>query len=317
MPPHRYRIFTHEGTTAGGNNRKPFGNTSEAELNSHPEKGDLQQYPRVRKLMNKHTWGFNKPRAVSTPPSNSPEQAKHTNEHRGPEDPTVKSYHQIPAKPSLIIPPRSQIASDRSVYFSKIPSTVGLSSIIAQSSGGPLERIEMKEESRETVTIELHFLHPANSTSFFNYATTGRFVVNGQSYYPYRNHSHNYNIKSRAVLEEMLYKGARRCLTLKLNNKLEHKKQQATATNYNINLGLSLDWIKRKFEKLGPIVSIQPMVTAMATISIQYTDVRSAIKAKELFDKKQDDWAKFHARWTLKYGKDPVDKTCPAPLCNY
>ncbi|KAA8899202.1 hypothetical protein TRICI_006371 [Trichomonascus ciferrii] len=315
MPPHRYRIFTHEGNAAS---RKPFGATSEAELNSqHQQQQQQQQQPKVKKLINKHSWGF-KPRAASSPNLTTygqrhQQQQQETSISPEPvQDAKVMNRPNTSHKPSVIIPSRLQLASDRSVQFRGIPASVGLSSIVAQSSGGPLERIETKPEGGGgTYTVELHFLHPANSTSFFNYASTGRFIVNGQPYLPYRNHSH-YNIKSRSVLEEMLYRGARRCVTLKMLNSAEYLKSANKKNGYNVSLNLTLEWIKKHFEKLGQIVSIQPMITTTVTICIQYADVRSAIRAKSFFDKRDDDWAKLYSRWTLKYGKDPVDKTCPA-----
>lgn len=317
MPPHRYRIFTHEGN---GASRRPFGATSEAELNSQPEKV-LQQQPKVKKLINKHSWGF-KPRAASSPnlTYGQRQQRRGGTTNVSPEpvqDAAIMNRPNTSHKPSMIIPSRLQLASDRSVQFRGVPASVGLSSIVAQSSGGPLERIETKPEGgsgrNKTYSVELHFLHPANSTSFFNYASTGRFIVNGQSYIPYRNHSH-YNIKSRSVLEEMLYRGARRCIMLKMVNSSEYLRSANKKNGYNVSLNLTLDWIKKHFEKLGQVVSIQPMITTTVTICVQYADVRSAIRAKSLFDKREDDWAKLYPRWTLKYGKDPVDKTCPASL---
>lgn len=317
MPPHRYRIFTHEGNEAS---RKPFGAASEAELNSQPEKvvQQQQQQPKVKKLIHKHSWGF-KPRAASSPNLTYGQgQRQGTNISPVPvQGAKIMNRPNTSHKPSMIIPSQLQLSSDRSVQFRGIPASVGLSSIVAQSSGGPLERIETKPENgsgpNKPYTVELHFLHPANSTSFFNYASTGRFIVNGQSYLPYRNHSH-YNIKSRSVLEEMLYRGARRCITLKMINSSEYVKPVGRKNGYNVSLNLTLEWIKKHFEKFGQIVSIQPMITTTITICIQYSDVRSAIRAKSLFDKREEGWAKLYHKWTLKYGKDPVDKTCPATL---
>ena len=62
-------------------------------------------------------------------------------------------------------------------------------------------------------------MNHSNAVQFHRFACSGRFLINGVPYFPQKFQANDYRTHisdTLAILDEMLYKGARRCITLRL-----------------------------------------------------------------------------------------------------
>ena len=149
---------------------------------------------------------------------------------------------------------------------------------------------------------------------------TGRFLVNGIVYFPLWATAGIAIIYSlpKMIHDEMVYNGARRCLTLsrKANSlNCEGSDVGTKLKHYNVHLNTSIDKIKRDFSKYGLIIAVCPLIAPTVSLSIQFADVRSAIRTKKLFDRQSDSaLSRSYAGWVISYGKDPTDRKCPTPV---
>lgn len=113
--------------------------------------------------------------------------------------------------------------SDRILCFDRIPDNVGLNSIISQVSGGPLERVVNvgAESSSNPRIVQIHFCQAADAMTFYEYTTSGRFMINGTSYMPRWGNASLATIYSfpKIVYDEMMFRGARRCINLTLKRR--------------------------------------------------------------------------------------------------
>lgn len=332
---HNHRHNTHNQNQSQKNQqpieRAPLATTSEADLNSQQFKE-----PVVKRLINKPKWAFMKPRSVSSPPGENDltENTSYKKNNHNSYTHTTESLQHSKSfyQPSSIVSLADDVPriDDRSVILHGIPSSIGLNSVIAQTSGGPLERIETKYETsyppKQFYSFEFFFMIPEQAKEFFAYAMSGRFLVNGKVYKPTRGSATltNQNSRSKQLVSEMNGpKQLRRCLVLNKPTKLPKPnltkadpkgRHRCQLSAYNPNLELNFNIISQHFSKYGVVVNIQPIITQCISVSIQFADVRAAVKAKNAFDRKEDVFGKKYSGWTLAFGKDPVDKSCPVEL---
>lgn len=198
---------------------------------------------------------------------------------------------------------------------------MGLNSVISQLYGGPLEKVVYVSEERPSVRIiQAHFFQAKDALAFHNFTKTGRFLVNGQVYHPHFANAGIANIYTlpRVILDEMVYNGARRCLTLSrkansLNGELSEVGTKLK--HYNVRLNTSIEKIRKDFSKYGLIIAICPLISPTVTLSVQFADVRCAIRTKKLFERQSDSsLSRSYNGWVISYGKDPTDRKCPTPV---
>uniref|UniRef100_A0A060TD47 ARAD1B21560p n=1 Tax=Blastobotrys adeninivorans TaxID=409370 RepID=A0A060TD47_BLAAD len=296
--------------------RQPLVDASDADLNSIPDKrSDIG----VKRLLKGSLSGL-KPRSSSSP--NLPCAAgplemlsisgppKHTNTY------TPARSRPVGSRPTAttmqtIAPPKFTVL-DRIVTFQEVPGTVGLTSILAQVSGGKLERIETKAPGEgndprvmKCYSLHLHYFDPKGAQAFFRYANAGRFVVNGRSLKPVMMHKQLASYSARKVILDQMSKGATRCLILEAHNDTNDNPRRPPA-------GISLDEIKLEFGKFGRVVTIQPLIRPKLAVSIQYADTSSAIRAIRAFYHHHG-YKRFQG-YALSFDRDPIDKECPVPL---
>lgn len=219
----------------------------------------------------------------------------------------------------VINPLSSEIStakSDRILCFDKLSASVGLNSVISQLYGGPLEKVVYVSDDDSNIRIiQAHFFQAKDARAFYNFTKTGRFLVNGQVYYPHWANAGIANIYTlpKMIHDEMVYNGARRCLTLtRKPNSLTNSEVGTKLKHYNVQLNMSIDKIKKDFSKYGLIIAVCPLIAPTVSISIQFADVRCAIRTKKLFERQIDGvLAKNYSGWSISYGKDPTDRKCP------
>lgn len=210
--------------------------------------------------------------------------------------------------------------SDRILCFDGLTNTVGLNSVISQLHGGPLERVVyVAEEMSNVRIIQVHFFQAKDARAFYSFTRSGRFLVNGQVYYSRWAGGCIANIYPfpKSVFDEMAYHGARRCLTLtRKAHSLDTSKGQVgiKLKHHNVLLNVSVDKIKSDFSRYGLIVAVCPLISPTISISVQFADVRCAIRAKKLFERQADALSRTYSGWIMTYGKDPTDRRCPTPL---
>lgn len=183
--------------------------------------------------------------------------------------------------------------------------------------------VQVSEERSNLRIIQAHFFQAKDARSFYNFTKTGRFLVNGQIYFPHWANAGIANIYTlpKMIHDEMVYNGARRCLTLSrkansLNNNESICGDVGTKLkHYNVRLNTSIDKIKRDFSKYGLIIAVCPLIAPTVSLSIQFADVRCAIRTKKLFERQSDSaLSRGYAGWVISYGKDPTDRKCPSPV---
>lgn len=215
------------------------------------------------------------------------------------------------------IPP---LRSDRILCFDGLPQSVGLNSVISQLYGGPLEKVVYVNEDRTNVRIiQAHFFQARDALAFYEFTKTGRFLINGQVYFPHWANAGIANIYTlpKVIHDEMVYNGARRCLTLsrKANSLSELGEVGTKLKHYNVRLNTNIEKIRRDFSKYGLIIAICPLIEPTVALSIQFADVRCAIRTKKLFERQSDSsLSRSYAGWMISYGKDPTDRKCPTPV---
>lgn len=294
--------------------RQPLVDASDADLNSIPDRrSDIG----VKRLFKGSLSGL-KPRSSSSPiipyaaaplkmlSISSP--LKHTNTY------TPVRTRPVGSRPmattmQTVAPPTTTVL-DRIVAFQEVPGTVGLTSILAQVSGGKLERIETKAPRdgndprvMKCYSLHLHYFDPKGAQAFFRYANAGRFVVNGRCLRPVMMHKQSTPYSARKVILDQMSKGATRCLILEAHDGTDNNPQRPC---------ISLDEVKLEFGKFGRVVTIQPLIRSKLAVSIQYADTSSAIRAIKAFYHHHG--YKSFQGYALSFDRDPIDKECPVPL---
>lgn len=237
----------------------------------------------------------------------------------------------------------SDYVNERTVLIIRdIPEKIDIDSILQAVYCGPIEKIVKvlnPEDNNLIKYLELHFIKNEDAELFLKYSKTGNFLVNGQKLKcqwgtRFINEVSNANFKKLHDLvypeNEQVYSqhggstirtGARRCLILKKTNveaKVDTNKKNNNIKNpyhlYSPNLAqFDINEIMKDFKVYGDIINISPVISRRLCISINFYDIRSAILAKEAFEKMNSLVnKKYSDEWVVWYGKDVNDKPCIA-----
>lgn len=210
-------------------------------------------------------------------------------------------------------------AGRRSILLRKIPSNTAIGNVVSQIRGGALEKIVYHKTSDPS--LEAHFLSASKAASFLKYATeTGLFMVNGTrlavTWAGVSREEASPHLPT-FIVEEVDYFHASRLLVLsqpvegKVPKDCRNKKVYPVPEE-NFSSDFDAESVKWDFHKFGTIVEIMPVISKKLSVSIQFSDIRSAILAKKAFDKNDSAFSHRYANWTLKYARDPSNKPCYA-----
>lgn len=234
-------------------------------------------------------------------------------------------------KPSATLPlpkARSQTSEVRSksefgrpchrvVVLSSIPAKTGVNSILSQVCGGPLEKIVYRE-LKKNPQMELHYLSAKLAINFLNYVLkTSLFVVNGQKLtaeWATTEFQDLLPLPSYISEEVDKYQASRvivlsKAIPGKLNMASSRKVYPCPLENF---LDFNVESIKWDFVQLGGIVEIAPVISKKLCVSVQFSDIRSAILAMRSLNQKTSMLHLKYILWTAKYARDPVDRPCYA-----
>lgn len=219
----------------------------------------------------------------------------------------------------------------RVVQLSNLSPFVGIKSIIAQITGGPLEKIVILSNSlainnnrftgapNRNPSLELWFVKPDDAESFMRFSLSGMFLINGFHYQPQWAPPHSllrsqepYHIPLKPfILEEVEQTGARRCLILKKRAGSSAGRSSRHYPSPKSHLSeLSIPIIHQDFHEFGEILEITPVISRKLCVAIHYFHIEGAIRAKKCFEDRNSEFYQKYSQWSLWYGKDPVDKPC-------
>lgn len=154
--------------------------------------------------------------------------------------------------------------------------------LIAAISGGPLEKVVFHRE--RTPMLEAHFLRADGATKFLRSSQSGELNVHGRRLLVKWAGGLARGVPLASYIrEEIELSGASRVLVL--SKPIAHKrKDHSSKRRYpnaadNFSGDLNLDAIKWDFVQFGGIVEVSPVISTKLSLSIQFTDIRSAILA--------------------------------------
>ncbi|ODQ44587.1 hypothetical protein PICMEDRAFT_74311 [Pichia membranifaciens NRRL Y-2026] len=247
------------------------------------------------------------------------------------------------------------------VAITSIPKKMSVSALLTQIYGGPLEKIDLVRKDNyqfyndeslyklnqpvnwSEVSIFLHFNKNEDAKSFYQYSKSGLFRVNDVHlktvWIPnlgeerlYEDDEDETQSREESLLVSSLMTGeekARRVLVFKRpifdkKSKLEKKKPGYPDPTINYSEDFDIEEIKKDFGDYGKLVEILPVVSRKLCFGVQYYDVRSAIRVKnviqrgghgldgdELNDQDLELRRKYNG-WYVWYGKDPADRAVPS-----
>ncbi|KAL6933340.1 uncharacterized protein HGUI_02950 [Hanseniaspora guilliermondii] len=233
----------------------------------------------------------------------------------------------------------SDYVNERTVLIIRdVPAKIDIDSILQAVYCGPIEKIVKvlnPEDNNLIKYLELHFIKNQDAELFLKYSKSGNFLVNGQKLKCQwgTRFINEVSKKNFSKLEDLVYPeneqvysqhggstirtGARRCLILKKTNvEPKNDTNKKTIKNpyhlYSPNLAaFNINEVIKDFKVYGDIINISPVISRRLCISINYYDIRSAILAKEAFEKMNSIInKKYSNEWVVWYGKDVNDKPC-------
>ncbi|CAI8497928.1 unnamed protein product [Hanseniaspora opuntiae] len=233
----------------------------------------------------------------------------------------------------------SDYVNERTVLIIRdVPAKIDIDSILQAVYCGPIEKIVKvlnPEDNNLIKYLELHFIKNQDAELFLKYSKTGNFLVNGHKLKCQwgTRFINEVSKKNFSKVKDLVYPeneqvysqhggstirtGARRCLILKKTN-VEPKTDTGKKNMknpyhlYSPNLAtFNINEITKDFKVYGDIINISPVISRRLCISINYYDIRSAILAKEAFEKMNSMInKKYSNEWVVWYGKDVNDKPC-------
>lgn len=212
-----------------------------------------------------------------------------------------------------------QLPGKKVIKISGLSKGICVPSIVAQLTGGGLEKIVYHENEN---WIEVYFLSMVNARSFMSYCCeTGLFVVNGKSFLVEWSTSPEARASEMAplpnyVIEEVEMSQASRVVILSQHVPGQSSELASTKMYPNprakFSEGFRIDTVKWDFIAFGGIVEVAPIISLVLSVSIQFTDIRSALLAMRSMKQETSMLRTKYPQWTLKYGKDPAQRPCYA-----
>ncbi|QLQ81439.1 hypothetical protein HG537_0F02000 [Torulaspora globosa] len=205
------------------------------------------------------------------------------------------------------------IFEQRSIVLANVPRSTGLSSILSQVCGGPLETILLhrNEIDRTLIRVELNFLTRDGAVSFMKYSRTNLFKVNGVHLVPeWKKLSELQPPPLSAEFLEDIPEVCR-CLIMKKYASGNKRSKHGDNSKESALDNLDISDIKKDFETFGEIQEIAPIISRKLCISISFYCVHNAIRAMDEYENPASQlYKKYFKTWAVWYGKDITDRPC-------
>lgn len=208
----------------------------------------------------------------------------------------------------------------RVVEITGLSDKMNVPLVLSQLRGGALEKVVYHENNPK---LELYFLSSLKAAEFMAYACkTGFFVVNGSLLvveWGISPEAHNceFSPLPRYLLDEVEIQRASRVLVLSkpipgkpLGDKGGKKVYPNPRDNFSSDF--NIEEVKWDFVRFGGIVEVCPMISHRLSVSIQFTDIRSALLVMRSMKQRESHIGTKYADWSVKYGSDPAQRPCYA-----
>ncbi|OBA20763.1 hypothetical protein METBIDRAFT_230331 [Metschnikowia bicuspidata var. bicuspidata NRRL YB-4993] len=218
---------------------------------------------------------------------------------------------------SLLIS-RSQLTNRRILCVAGLPATTSMATTMSLVCGGGLEKVVFHDG--HSPTVEVHFLSPESAHKFHEYSERlPLLAINGYPLSvtwakPTRGLPAGHAPLASYVAEEVEGYRASRVIVL---TRPVPKRQTDTAASRgypdardNYSADLNIEKVKWDFVQFGGIVEVMPMILSKLSISIQYTDIRSAILAMHTLSQKSSLLYSKYSLWSAKYVRDVTNRPC-------
>lgn len=201
----------------------------------------------------------------------------------------------------------------RSIVLANVPRNTGLSSILSQVCGGPLEAITLHRSGvdKALVKVELDFLTKEGAASFMKYGRSNLFKVNGIHLAP--EWKKCFELQPPALPEDILEEIPEvcRCLIMKRYTSGVTKNKHGSRPKETVLDNLDVSEIQQDFEIFGEIQDIGPIVSRKLCVSISFYCVHDAIHAMDDYENPASQlYRKYFKTWAVWYGKDITDRPC-------
>lgn len=206
----------------------------------------------------------------------------------------------------------------KAVVLNNIPKNTGITSILAQMHGGPLENIVIHTDDDYALKkVELDFLTYEAAYSFMKYGRTNMFKVNGKHLTPEWRRRSEHKIKRDHEWEEQQSSNDDqdfcRCLIMKKYINCSKRTRYSDAYKESPLEPLNLSEIKQDFGTFGEILEITPVVSRKLCISINFFNMESARRVMKEYETPGSNLHKIYFNnWAIWYGKDVTDRPCIA-----
>lgn len=223
------------------------------------------------------------------------------------------------ARSKAVMESELQLKGKKVIRISGLSKDMCVPSVLAQLRGGRLEKVIHHEDEN---WLEVFFLSTANASRFIRFCcNTGLFVVNGKplvvewSTTPEAWACETTSLPSYVIEEVEMSKASRVVILSKpiggissemVSTKLYPNPRARFSEDFRIE---SVKW---DFIAFGGMVEVSPMISPMLSVSIQFTDIRSALLAMRTMHQESSMLRSKYSQWTLQYGKDPAQQPCYA-----
>ncbi|CUS20406.1 LAQU0S01e05886g1_1 [Lachancea quebecensis] len=218
-----------------------------------------------------------------------------------------------------------ETGEERVVQILELPQGVGIQSLLSQVYGGPLEKVHVSKDSRDTLTkgVQLHFLFNEDAKSFISYGLSNNFRINGFIVKPQWAPKSTCSLSNMnfGEVKDMVTTNAstgrqegtrtRRCIVVKKTGCTKSPRSRQLHSNRQSLCSFDFKDLRKDFEQFGEIAEISPMISRKLCVSVSFYDIRSAINALESFEKPDSFMhKKYNQDWTMAYGRDTTDRAC-------
>lgn len=201
----------------------------------------------------------------------------------------------------------------RYVIMSGFASDTSMADVVSRIRGGAIERLILGTEPEPY--IELFFLDYRAANSFFQFARTGLFIVNGKR--PLI--SKKPPTKIIAPVQEHVLKaantiGASRVIILQTPSRVPKLPSWAyerfpKPSQWHVK-GFDVEDIRRDMSQFGEILEIRPVVCEECAVAVHYLSLADLVLAMRSLAQYGTSYFHKYQTWTIKFGPDPANMPC-------
>lgn len=201
----------------------------------------------------------------------------------------------------------------RYIIMSGFAAATSMADVVSRVRGGAIERIVLGTEPEPY--LELFFLDYKAANSFFQFARTGLFIVNGKRPLVSRKPP----TKNIAPVQEHVLKaastiGASRVIILQSLPKAPRLPSWSyerfpKPSQWHVK-GFDVEDISRDMRQFGEILEIRPVVCEECAVAVHFMSLADLVLAMRSLAQYGTSYFHKYQMWTVKFGPDPADTPC-------